>query len=343
MASRAIAPVAAPRTYAELRRGVEEVVFAGRARIEAAWLRTYHDTGRLIHEHLLLNRDRADHGAKVFVRLSADTGISRRVLYECVQLYRYFPIVRTSAQLTRSHYRLLCQVADRTQRESLLAQTTRHDWPVAELSARVRAANAIAHRDSVNGSDHSPQTSAPEILTPKRGTPGLHLIIDRGSDGLAVDLGFKLYRSLSPEQSRRLAKGDIVRLAADGSIHRAGDATKAELFTYTATIRRIIDGDTLVIALQIAPDIWLEEKLRLRGLDCPELSTPEGKAAKRFVEALVPGSREVILSTTKPDKYDRYLADVFIPAAGAELFLNNSLLEHDHADRKDAWEFSDWE
>ena len=98
----------------------------------------------------------------------------------------------------------------------------------------------------------------------------------------------------------------------------------------------------------------LEEKLRLRGLDCPEVATPEGRAAKRFTESIVRLGHEVLVNTTKPDKYDRYLADVFVPseatgsaeatdtAGSSEVFLNNLLLENGHAGRKDAWEFDDW-
>ena len=43
--------MAVPKTYAELRRDVEAVLSTGRERIEVAWVLTYHDTGRLIHEH----------------------------------------------------------------------------------------------------------------------------------------------------------------------------------------------------------------------------------------------------------------------------------------------------
>jgi endonuclease YncB( thermonuclease family) len=185
---------------------------------------------------------------------------------------------------------------------------------------------------------------------PQRGTPGLHLIVDRGpstslraGDGLAVDLGFMLYWPLTPDQAKRLAKGTIVRIANDDSIHRADGATKAELFTYAATLRRVVDGDTLVVALEVSPGVFLEQKLRLRGLDCPELSTPEGKAAKRFVEALFSDSiGDLVINTTKPDKYDRYLADVFVKTkSGEEVFLNNALLENGHAVRKDAADFGE--
>ncbi len=128
------------------------------------------------------------------------------------------------------------------------------------------------------------------------------------------------------------------------------DATRADLFTYSAELRRVVDGDTLVVALEVSPGVFLEQKLRLRGLDCPEMSTPEGRAAKRFVEALVAKTTAIVINTTKPDKYDRYLADVFLtmsdqPSAVSDqpLFLNNILLENGHAVRKDAWEFGDWD
>ena len=49
------------------------------------------------------------------------------------------------------------------------------------------------------------------------------------------------------------------------------------------------------------------------------------------------------ICTTKPDKYDRYLADVFVEAkAGEPVFLNNALLAASHAVVKREWEFTDW-
>ena len=51
----------------------------------------------------------------------------------------------------------------------------------------------------------------------------------------------------------------------------------------------------------------------------------------------------VTVFTTKPDKYDRYLADVFLTTDDGELFLNGALLENGHAVRKEAWEFGDWD
>ena len=327
-------PLSVPRTYAELLRRVRATLFAGQRAIDIAWVQTYHETGRLIHCHVLLKKERADYGAQVMHRLANDTGASERRLYECKQFYCRFPILRVIAKLGWNRGRLLSQISDDTDRNALTAQAVKHDWPTNEIEARVRALNAASTEaaDAIKILPH-------ELLTPRRGTPGLHLVVDRG-DGPAVDLGFMLYRDLGP--STKLGVNDIVRLNEEG-VRKVDGATKDELFTYAATIRRVVDGDTLVATIKVAPGYSRELKLRLRGLDCPEMSTVAGRAAKRFVDGLVAAGDEVIISTTKPDKYDRYLADVFIrqmrgdgaEALGEATFLNNALLENDHAVRYD--------
>ena len=66
----------------------------------------------------------------------------------------------------------------------------------------------------------------------------------------------------------------------------------------------------------------------------------------------MPAGTSVIICTTKPDKYDRYLADVFVAGpkaseeelegSGGDIYLNNALLAAGHAVVKKAWEFGDW-
>jgi hypothetical protein len=142
MPERAITPT--PKTYAELRDAVVAVVVEGRAAIDRAWVETYHETGRLIDEHVLKFRDRADFGAKVYDRLAEDTGISARTLRECAQFHRCFPIWRTCAKLGWVQCRLLCQVVDDKQRDKLLAQAVKNQWTAVDLETRVRSINATA-------------------------------------------------------------------------------------------------------------------------------------------------------------------------------------------------------
>ncbi len=51
------------------------------------------------------------------------------------------------------------------------------------------------------------------------------------------------------------------------------DASKADLFIDSATLRSLVDGDTPVFALAVSPGVFIEQKRRLRGLACPEMST----------------------------------------------------------------------
>jgi endonuclease YncB( thermonuclease family) len=330
-----------PKTSATLRVAVLAVVLEGRGAIERAWVQSYHKIGQLIHEHLLIKKERATYGATVFSDLAKASGISARTLHECVQFYRIFPIVRTCAQLGWAQYRLLCQVEDAHQRAVLTKKTAHYNWNALQLAPRVRALNAaIDIEPAATGQLARPTRPTHEPLVPQRGTPGLHLIVARAR-GLAVDLGFKLYRRLTDDQAKRFTPGVIVRLASDGRIRPVAAATKAGLFTYAATLRRVVDGDTLVVALTITPEIFIEQTLRLRGIDCPEMPTPAGRAARRFVEALIGNDDALTINTTKPDKFDRYLADVFFTTAIGETFLNQHLLNNHQAVRKDAADFGD--
>jgi endonuclease YncB( thermonuclease family) len=154
--------------------------------------------------------------------------------------------------------------------------------------------------------------------------------------------------------------GALVTLSPAGKPRPAPNATVAELYTCAAEVLRVVDGDTLWLKIWLKPGHWLKEKVRLRGIDCPELSTPEGKAAKRFVETLVRDATAVTVTTTNPDKWDgRYLCEVFLgsprpsdgrgvrgegrPDEGSDIFLNNLLLESGHARRYDKVSLTDWE
>jgi len=331
-------PPAAPATYAVLRRAVEAIVVKGRNEIDRAWVRTYHETGRLITEHLLQNKDRANYGGQVFNRLAADTGISKRILHECAQFARCFPIVRALAQLTWNHYRLLCQVPDPARRDALLKETVKSGLSSTQLEQRVRA--LAPPEPATLDLEETPTIEPPTLLTPKLGTPGIRKVVAPGA-GLAADLGFATYHDL-PEDTA-LKAGDLVRLDSAGRATVAVGATKADLFTYETAVLKVVDGDTLWVQVYLDARRWVKQKLRLRDLDCPEMDTAEGKAAKRFVESLVARTTAVTICTTKPDKYDRYLADVFLTLSdGSEVFLNNALLENGHAVVKRAWEFADW-
>ena len=87
----------------------------------------------------------------------------------------------------------------------------------------------------------------------------------------------------------------------------------------------------------------MRDRLRLRGIDCPETGTPEGDRAKRFVEKLLPTGAAIVLKSHKDrtDQHGRFVADVFykqgVEDARAIIkdgaYLNQDLLDKGYAVR----------
>ena len=341
-----------PKTFADLVRQVRDALLTGQLNVDRTYLETYRHTGLLIDAHLLLFKERADYGAQVIPRLARALGVGDRLLYRCLQFVREYPILSGRTELAWTHYRVLMEVQDKAQRKALESEARKNRWKAEELERRVRMLNAINVTPAkTEGGTES--ASAPKPLNPKRGTVGVCRVVADG-DALAVDLGFTSYLELTKEESRGLKPGSLVRFDGSGNVAPAEDAKPADLFTYRAEVLRVVDGDTLWMKIHLGPRQWVKEKLRLRGLDCPEMDTPEGTAAKRFVETLVAGAKSVTITTFKPDKWDRYLADVFLAMDGeggraqqdcaptGEIFLNNALLANGHAVRMDEYALTDW-
>lgn len=95
------------------------------------------------------------------------------------------------------------------------------------------------------------------------------------------------------------------------------------MYQYKAIIRKVIDGDTMEIDIDLGLSIWVRnEKIRLYGINTPEVygvkkGSPEwelGNKASEFVKRIVKEGQEVIIVTYKDrkEKFGRFLADLFI-------------------------------
>jgi endonuclease YncB( thermonuclease family) len=56
-----------------------------------------------------------------------------------------------------------------------------------------------------------------------------------------------------------------------------------------------------------------DERIRVDGINAPELGTPEGYAAKSYAETLLSIGARVTLTITRRDKYGRVLAKIKLP------------------------------
>ena len=104
-------------------------------------------------------------------------------------------------------------------------------------------------------------------------------------------------------------------------------------------IKKIYDGDTITVVIDLGFDTRRVESLRLAGIDAPEIrgeERAEGLIARdwlinRLYTALEIG-RDIIIRTDKDStgKYGRYIAEVFID----EVSINEELVEKGLADLK---------
>jgi len=111
-----------------------------------------------------------------------------------------------------------------------------------------------------------------------------------------------------------------------------------ELYWYMAEVKKIIDGDTLDISVDLGFDIYMTMRVRLFGLNTPETRSVDieekkrGLAAKEYVKTwLDTRSYQIKIKTfkDKTEKYGRILADVY-DTLGVDC-LNVDLLESNMA------------
>mgnify|MGYP000999437729 CR=1 FL=1 len=89
-----------------------------------------------------------------------------------------------------------------------------------------------------------------------------------------------------------------------------------ELYNYKALVTKIIDGDTVDAEVDLGFHIKMEMRLRLLGVDTPELRSSnleekiKAAEAKAYVTDFLLG-KEVIIKTEKADSFGRFLAIVY--------------------------------
>jgi micrococcal nuclease len=103
-------------------------------------------------------------------------------------------------------------------------------------------------------------------------------------------------------------------------------------YEYRATLRRVIDGDTLDLAIDLGFECTLVTRVRLLGLNTPEVvgaSKPQGLIAAAFVQHWCDHRAGLVLVRSYKaklrEKYGRWLVEVWT-ADGQGGSLNQELL-----------------
>ncbi len=310
-------------------------VNARRVQVQFAW-----QTGRLIVEEEQNGTTRAQYGKQLIPKLSKELtkkygpGFSETILRKMRHFYLLHPKQATSPELDWSDYVELLPVKDEKTRKRLEGRILKENLKSVEIRQLVREVRDLP----------KPAKISYAKLIPRKGELYTYRLIelepvhkDAGTVGenLRVDLGFKGHCQL-PGPAKGLKAGQIIESIQDNSGNyevRPSQRTEADLFTFKARVERVVDGDTLYVDVDQGFGKGEFQYLRLRGINAPEIDTPEGKKAKAFVERALAKVPYIILTSSRSDKWDRYLADVFYGDGKEEKYLNQVLLDEGLAER----------
>jgi endonuclease YncB( thermonuclease family) len=264
---------------------------------------------------------RAPRNKELLARLSADltrkygAGFSVDNLERMRRLFLAYPYSAPARNMSWTNYAELLKVPDAKKRERLASKIEREGLSKREVRQLVRTPR--------------PSASLPPLKRPtdlKLNTYCKSALNVKLPDGaVLVDCGFFM--------NRVMTKAELAQV----------DLTDTPSYTYAATVDRVVDGDTLKVIIDVGFGNRVYDKLRLRGVNTPELGTPEGEKAKRYVAGLLPPGSCVVLKSHKSgvDKYGRFVVDVFYckgsddpqDAISNGVYLNQQLLDEGFAVR----------
>ena len=94
------------------------------------------------------------------------------------------------------------------------------------------------------------------------------------------------------------------------------------MYQYQARLIRIIDADTVVLDLDLGFYQWrLGRSYRLARINAPEMSTPEGVAARQALGDHLATVTSYMVATAKADSFDRWIVELYADGANVSDWL----------------------
>ncbi len=108
------------------------------------------------------------------------------------------------------------------------------------------------------------------------------------------------------------------------------------MYKYKARLLRVVDGDTIDCILDLGFDVSIKERVRLKGINTPEVRTKDlnekrlGLEAKKFVEDMFQdkGNDVIIETEYRRGKYGRTIGTITFQD---DTVLNEMLITEGHA------------
>jgi hypothetical protein len=285
-----------------------------RQKVEMAW-----NIGKLVEEFLSENKDES-YGQKLIATLEADTKISQTSLYKMRKFFQSYQVLpKDEAALNYSHYRVLAAISNKDERNYFEEITKQEGWSGDKLQKEV---TKQIEKKVVKKPTKKPAKEI-EKLKFNRGKLFNYQIKNLGGK-LYLDLGFSVFLGFEG----KFKEGDLVEGVKNNSeiFLQKSSASKKELHTYQAILERVVDGDTVIVNLDLGFNVLHQEKLRLAKIDAQPSETKEGKIATKKLEEILKNAQNLIVKTNKTDIYGRFIADIFLENVEGD-YLNQMRLD----------------
>ncbi|MBF0483399.1 MAG: hypothetical protein HQL25_01720 [Candidatus Omnitrophica bacterium] len=259
----------------------------------------YWQIGRCIYQHVL-DRKKTSYGKYFSIKLAKDVKLARPELIRALQFFREYHVKDAKSKLTWTHYKILLTIKDLTLRKELEQQAITEHWTSRQLIAKTANYKNSLKQNKVQKKELIP-TSSDNNNNPAELKLGwlytYQILRDRHSSSkFWIDLGFDM--RLRVPENISVQDGDITSASWDnGKIQLQGmlGLEKELLYTYGATIEKILDTGALAIEIDCGFGILLRKKIFLAGT-MPILSDPKkGSRAMNFLNRKLSTGQKIVL------------------------------------------------
>lgn len=333
------------KTLKEIKKTVQKaeknIIHAvGRQKIEMCW-----QVGKIIEEYLLENK-RAEYGVGFLENISKDTGIAQKTLYQMQGFYKTYPILPEDREgLNWSHYRSLSSIKNEDQRNYFENLTIENALSSNNLQSEISKLKPRSEKDSNKDSEKDSKSQNEKLKNQKNTLKKLK--VTRGklftyklstfpdSTKIFIDCGFNLFTEVKTDLKPSDGIIESVKNSENFSF-RKSEVSSRKMHCYKAFLDRVVDGDTIIVTLDLGFNNRHKEILRLAKINSAESDSLDGKRATKELKKILNNAPFLIVKTNKTDIYGRYIADVFLGTDGEKniqktadegVYLNQLLLD----------------
>jgi endonuclease YncB( thermonuclease family) len=273
--------------------------------------------------------------AEIFL-LSSSTAVPTNTLSE-----------KKFAALVRELGRLLT-----TANEAASSEKARGYWQVGQRITKERLTEEAGYHNSVLGDLARGLSISARTL---QRSVAFHAAYPKPpSDGLSW-MHYQILSALDDKSERDFYQKQT--LQNSWTVRALGDAIRADLFgggtiearvlerptsltyCFIARLEGLIDADTFDFDVDLGFSTWTKRRIRLAGVNAPEITNKEGRAARNFVAKELARAKTIVIKSQKSDLYGRYLGHLFLAPESVSLeacfqngrYLNDLLLRNKHA------------